>query len=203
MKQIIISFSIIITILNSFNSKANQRQTINISDTIIKNKSMQKNENYTTGFLVDESPTEVFNAINNVRGWWSEQIEGNTDSLNAEFDYHYQDVHRCTMKIIEFVPGKKVVWLVEKNYFNFTKDKAEWVNTKISFDVSEQGDKTLLTFTHIGLNPDYECYSICSDSWGNYIRGSLKSLVETGKGKPNPYEPSIKNAETLKAGNKQ
>jgi len=29
------------------------------------------------------------------------------------------------MKIIEFAPGKKIVWLVLDNYFNFTEDKTE------------------------------------------------------------------------------
>lgn len=52
---------------------------------------MSKSENYTASFTVDQTPEEVFNAINNVRGWWSENIEGGTDKLGAEFTYRYQD----------------------------------------------------------------------------------------------------------------
>ena len=66
-----------------------------------------KNQNYTTTFTVDQSPEKVFAAINNPRGWWSEEIEGSTDKSGAKFTYHYQDVHRCTFKITEFVPGKR------------------------------------------------------------------------------------------------
>lgn len=80
---------------------------------------------FSTTILVDKSPAEVFNAINNVRGWWSEEVIGSTDKLNAEWSYHYQDVHRCKMKIVEFIPGKRIVWLVLDNFFSFTNDKSE------------------------------------------------------------------------------
>jgi len=157
-------------------------------------------QDYTTTFLVDKSPEQAFAAINNVRGWWSEQIEGHTDQLNAEFSYRYKDVHRCKIRITEFIPGKKVVWQVLENHFDFTKDKTEWTGTRIVFDIARMGDKTQVTFTHIGLVPAYECYKICSDAWHNYIDGSLKSLIETGKGTPNPYIPAINSAEALKSG---
>lgn len=167
------------------------------SKIITKIKAME-NQNYTTSFMTDKSPEEVFSAISNVRGWWSEQIDGRTDKLNEVFDYHYKDVHRCKMKITSFMPGEKIEWLVLENYFNFTKDKSEWVNNKISFEIFKKGNQTQLVFTQAGLVPDYECYTICSDAWGNYIRGSLKDLIETGKGKPNPYEPAIQNAEKIR-----
>jgi hypothetical protein len=64
-------------------------------------------QNFTITFSVDQTPEEVFKAINNVRGWWSEEIEGSTDTLGAEFKHHYKDVHRCKMKISEFVQAKK------------------------------------------------------------------------------------------------
>src|SRR5262245_42402195 len=64
---------------------------------------IMSDQNYTTAFLVDQTPEEAFAAINNVRGWWSEEIEGRTDKL-GEFNYHYQDIHRCTIKITELVP---------------------------------------------------------------------------------------------------
>ena len=47
---------------------------------------------YTTTFTVDQTPEEAFAAINNVRGWWSGEIDGHTDQLSAEFTYRYGDV---------------------------------------------------------------------------------------------------------------
>jgi hypothetical protein len=140
---------------------------------------------FSTTILVDQTPKEAFDAINNVRGWWSEEIEGSTTTLNDEFTYHYEDVHNCKMKLVEVVPGKKVVWLVLDNYFKFTKDKTEWTGTKIIFDISEKDGKTQIRFTHQGLVPAYECFDICRDAWTNYIQNSLCNLITIGKGQPN------------------
>jgi hypothetical protein len=140
---------------------------------------------FTTAILVDQTPEEAFRAINNVRGWWSEEIEGNTSKLNDEFKYHYEDVHRCQLKLIEVIPDRKVVWLVKDNYFKFTKDKSEWTGTKIIFEISRVDNKTQVRVTHVGLVPEYECYAICRDGWSNYINNSLYGLITTGKGQPN------------------
>jgi hypothetical protein len=147
-----------------------------------------KTQDFSTSFSVDQTPNEVFNAVNNVRGWWSERIDGGTEHLNDEFTYQRWELHKCTMKLIEVVPDKKVVWLVLDNYFSFTKDQTEWVGTKIEFEISEKDGKTQLQFTHRGLVPAYECYDICFDAWTSYIKGSLKDLITTGKGQPNPKE---------------
>jgi hypothetical protein len=156
---------------------------------------------FTTSILVDQTPEEAFKAINAVRGWWSEEIEGSTDQLNDVFSYHYQDVHYCKMKIIEFIPNEKVVWLVLDNYFKFTKDKNEWTGTKISFEISKKDNKTQIRFTHLGLVPEYECFEICKGGWTNYIQNSLRSLITTGKGKPNSTgKPRTEDEKKLGAG---
>jgi len=145
-----------------------------------------KTSDFTTTILVDQTPEIAFHAINNPRGWWSEDIEGGTDKLNDEFDYHYEDVHYCHIKLTEVIPNQKVVWLVTDNYFDFTKDKTEWKGTKVVFEISGKDGKTEVKFTHEGLVPAYECYDICHDAWTNYIQGSLRNLIMTGKGEPNP-----------------
>jgi hypothetical protein len=152
---------------------------------------------FTTSFLVDQTPEEVFNAVTNVRGWWSENIEGGTARLNDEFLYHYKDVHISKMKLIEVIPGKKVVWCVLDNYFKFTKDEHEWKGNKIVFDITEKDGKTQLRFTQVGLVPDYECFNVCKDAWSNYINNSLRNLVMTGKGQPNPKEEEVEFNEQL------
>ena len=143
---------------------------------------------YTTSFSVDEAPQEVFAAINNVRGWWSGDIEGSTDQLGAEFTYRYEDVHWSKQRITELVPGKKVVWLVVEAHLSFVEDKTEWNGTEISFEIAKNGDKTDLRFTHRGLVPEYECFNNCSSAWSFYINSSLRDFITSGKGAPNPNE---------------
>jgi hypothetical protein len=157
-----------------------------------------ENQDYTTSFLVGEAPRKVFNAINNVRDWWSEDIEGKTDQINDVFFYQYKDIHLCKIKLVEVVPDKKVVWQVLDNHFSFIDDKSEWKDTKIIFEISMEGDQTKLQFTHQGLVPDYECYSVCFDAWGNYINKSLNKLIAAGKGEPNPKEGEGFNSEMVK-----
>ncbi len=193
-----LSIALLLIVFASCQSTVNQAKHDKSLTSKIEKK--MNNSDFTTTFLVDQSPNEVFNAINNVRGWWSESVEGNTDKPGEEFLYYYKDVHISKMKIVEFIPGKKVVWLVLENHFNFTQDKTEWKGNKITFDISEKEGKTELFFTHAGLVPEYECYDVCRDAWTSYIQGSLKSLITTGEGKPNAKEGGL-NAELIEKWN--
>jgi uncharacterized protein YndB with AHSA1/START domain len=168
---------------------------------IKQNYTTMATANFTTTIMVDETPEKVFNAVTNPRKWWSEEIEGGTAKLNDEFNYHFKDVHRSKMKLIEVIPNKKVVWLVMDNYFQFTKDKNEWKDNKIIFEITEKDNKTQLQFTQVGLVPEYECFDICRDAWSNYIKNSLRSLIATGKGQPNPKEGGF-NEQLLQEHNK-
>lgn len=140
-------------------------------------------QNYTTTFAVDQTPEATFAAINNIAGWFT-HVDGDTDRLGAVFYYHYQDSHRCTFKITEFVPGKKVVWHVLQNYFNFTKDPTEWTGTDVVFEIARKGNQTEVHFTHVGLVRAYECYDACSNAWNQCVAGSLRDFITTGKGHP-------------------
>ena len=152
--------------------------------------------NFSISFLVDQTPKEVFDAVNNVRGWWTENLEGGTKKPGDEFEVRFGDVHYSRQRLTEVDPEKKIVWLVTDSRLNFIQDKAEWTDTKIVFDISRQGNQTQLRFTHVGLVPAIECHDACSNAWSDYIQNSLKSLITTGEGKPTPAESekeSLKN----------
>ncbi len=144
-------------------------------------------QNFAVAFSVDQSPQEVFDAINNARGWWSGEIEGETDKIGAEFTYRYQDVHRSKQRVTEFIPGKKVVWHVLEADLSFTKERSEWKGTDIIFEIAKKGNKTEVRFAHVGLVPAFECYNNCSNAWGLLVNGNLRKLITTGKAQPSPW----------------
>lgn len=151
-------------------------------------------QGFTTTILVDRSADAVFDAILDVRAWWSGDIEGHTDRLGAEFTYRYGDMHWSRQKITELSPGRKVVWHVEDGRLNFVSDKTAWNGTDIVFDIVPRGDKTELRFTHVGLLEAEECYQDCSSAWNYYVGGSLKALITTGKARPDAAEPAESRA---------
>jgi hypothetical protein len=157
-----------------------------------RKETIMKTKNFTTTILVDQTPREAFRAINDVRGWWSGEIEGRTDVLGAEWTYSYKNVHRTTQKITELVPDQKIVWHVTESQIDFVRDKSEWNGTDIVFEISRKrdpsGDKTEIRFTHVGLVPAIECYDGCSGAWGFYVNESLRNFIAKGKGQPNPDE---------------
>jgi Activator of Hsp90 ATPase homolog 1-like protein len=140
-------------------------------------------QNLTIAFSVDQTPKQVFDAINNVRGWWTGKIEGNTEKLGDEFTYRYEDIHYSKQKLIEVVPHQKVVWEVLDADLSFADDKSEWKGTKIIFDVARRGDKTEMRFTHLGLVPDFGCFDSCSKGWGYYINDSLRKYIAQSEGR--------------------
>jgi hypothetical protein len=152
-----------------------------------KGEQKMKTKGYATSFTVDKSPQEVFDAINNVRGWWSGEIQGDTDKLGDEFTYQVQDVHRSKQKITELVPGKKVVWRVLDADLSFANNRSEWKGTDIVFEIGKKGGKTEVRFRHVGLVPAYDCYNDCSNAWGMLVNGNLRKLITTGQAQPSPW----------------
>ena len=105
---------------------------------------------------------------------------GPTSKLGDEFIYRYKDVHYSKQRIVEVVPGKRIVWLILEAWPSFIDDKNEWNGTKVVFEVSKKGDETEVRFTHAGLVPQHECFDKCSNAWGYYINGSLRTLITSG-----------------------
>jgi hypothetical protein len=143
--------------------------------------------NFSVSFLVNQSPKEVFNAIQNVQEWWSgfysEEIKGRTENLHDEFSFRAGDgAHYSKQKLVEVAPDRKIVWLVTESELSFIENKDEWTGTKLIFDISEKDDKTKVSFTHEGLTPEIECYTSCAPAWTLYLENKLLPAIIGNKG---------------------
>ncbi len=65
-------------------------------------------ENNFTTITVDAPAQDVYNAINNVSGWWHGEIKGSAAKLNDEFDSIVFSIsHLLKSKSSGFVPNQK------------------------------------------------------------------------------------------------
>ena len=128
------------------------------------------------------SAGEVIKKISNVPEWWGITFTGSAEKQNDTFIVKMGGDSFFNFTVAESIPGKRVVWLVTDCNMPWYSDKKEWANTKLIFDLNENNDETELTFTHIGLTPDVECYKDCKPGWTHWIKTSLFSYFTTGKG---------------------
>jgi hypothetical protein len=145
-----------------------------------------KSQSYSASIEVPGSPADVFNCINDVPQWFKDKgFEGSSTKLHDEFIFCYgegEHAHYSKQKLIEFIPDKKVVWLVTDSKINWIENnKEEWTNTKIAFELSSKGDKTILHFTHEGLVPELNCYSNTVLGWNMIIKDWLFNFITNRK----------------------
>jgi len=143
-----------------------------------------KNKSFTASIEVFKSPHEVFNSITkDVAKWWGgKDLQGSSEKLNDEFVIHHPGAHYSKQKLVEVIPNKKIVWLVTESTLHWLqKDKNEWADTKMIFEISIKADKTVLYFTHKGLVPEKECYTLCQEGWNTVIKKYLFHFIIDGK----------------------
>jgi uncharacterized protein YndB with AHSA1/START domain len=132
---------------------------------------------------------EVYKALatrDGLAGWWTTDTRGDSKvGGNIKFLF-YRDgrlLGGFDMKVLELNAGKHVLWQV-------VDGPAEWIGTKVSFELKQEGDYSIVLFKHQGWKEPVEFMHHCSTKWAIFLM-SLKSLVETGAGKPSPDDVQI------------
>ncbi|MBP7449923.1 MAG: SRPBCC domain-containing protein [Flavobacteriales bacterium] len=139
---------------------------------------------YQHRFTVQATPVRVFEAITRVSEWWTINTEGKSKDVDDEFTVQFGDVHLTKQRVTEAVPGKRVVWRVIESLLPWLKDREEWKGTELFFEIGATDDGAQLTFTHIGLTPQVECFDQCEKGWDYFIGESLYKLITEGTGLP-------------------
>ncbi|HTI10371.1 MAG TPA: SRPBCC family protein [Puia sp.] len=140
-------------------------------------------ENYHCSFTANNTVKEAFDSITRVSEWWTGNLEGSSNNLNDLFTVRFGETSSL-IKIVEWVPDKKIVWQVVDCHLHFLKNKKEWKDTRLLWEVLPDGDATQVRMTHIGLVPALECYANCKDGWNYYVKTSLFELLTRHKGRP-------------------
>lgn len=136
--------------------------------------------NYTVEMEIAKSPNDVFNHLINLKKWWPEDFEGEDIKLNSEFVFSTGDSHYSKNKVIEFVPGMKLVWLVTDSIRK--TDNFQWTGTKMIFELAPKGANTMLKFTYDGVvfeNEYDRLIQVCDTT----IKEMFYNYIMYGKGK--------------------
>src|SRR5258706_9527019 len=137
-------------------------------------------KDYTCSITANITAKEAFENINHVSGWWAKNAKGKSKNLNDTFTVLFGKTFG-TIKIAEMVADKKIVWQVIDCYLDLFKDKTQWKDTKIIWEISTENKSTQIRMTHVGLVPEIECYNDCEKGWNFFITESLFQLMTRHK----------------------
>jgi len=138
---------------------------------------------------IKSSLNEVYKALATREGlaaWWTTNTQGESKvggTLRFRFSAGGREIGGFDMKVLELQPGRHVLWEV-------IDGPAEWIGTRISFELRQDGDYCIVLFKHQGWKEAVEFMHHCSTKWAIFLM-SLKALVETGKGAPSPDDVRI------------
>jgi uncharacterized protein YndB with AHSA1/START domain len=125
-----------------------------------------------------DSVYKALTAVDGLSRWWTTDTKGES-KVDGTIQFRFGN-GGFDMKVLELQPNKRVLWQV-------IEGPEEWLGTKISFDLRQDGDWTIVLFKHAGWNEPVEFMHHCSTKWAVFLL-SLKALLETGKGRPWPDE---------------
>ena len=125
--------------------------------------------------------------IDGLAGWWTEDTEGEGDVGGViRFRFHGAPMpDGFDMKVVDMQPNELVLWEV-------VDGPAEWIGTRIRFELKREDDFTIVLFRHEGWKEPVEFMYHCSTKWATFLM-SLKQLLETGRGEPAPNDVKISN----------
>lgn len=132
-----------------------------------------------------DSPQGVYEALASKVGlarWWTESVSGQS-AVDGTLSFRFGDRGGFDMRVIELFPSARVLWQV-------VGGPEEWIGTKVSFDLRQVGDFTIVLFKHEGWKEPVEFMHHCSTKWAIFLL-SLKQLIETGEGAAYPNDVKI------------
>lgn len=126
---------------------------------------------------------DAYQRLTQVQDWWTKSFKGRAEKVGDKFGVRWGETF-VDFEVIEAIPDQRMTWLVSNCDLPWLKDRHEWTNTQVAWELSSQGDGTSVRITHRGLKPEVECYEQCQEGWDFYVGQSLLRLLNEGKGSP-------------------
>jgi uncharacterized protein YndB with AHSA1/START domain len=127
-------------------------------------------------------------SVDGVAGWWTRETSG-TSQVGESFSVIFRDGEvekgRMEMEVVELNRASGVRWRVMDG-------PAEWIGTDVTFELTQEGDCTVVLFGHRNWREAVEFTAHCSMKWATFLL-SLRALVESGQGRPAPDDLKIDN----------
>jgi uncharacterized protein YndB with AHSA1/START domain len=131
-----------------------------------------------------EDTYKALTSRDGLAAWWTYRASGEAGKVGGLLEFRFER-GGFDMKVVELEPNARVVWKV-------IDGPEEWIGTTINFDLKKDGDYSIVLFSHRGWKEPVEFLRHCSTKWAVFLV-SLKSLLETGKGAPEPNDIKIDN----------
>src|SRR5215472_7752475 len=129
------------------------------------------------------SAEEAYRKVARVSDWWSQRSTGETRQVGDTFRVDFGETW-INFEVVEAVANKRVVWHVTDCHLHSFRDRTEWKDTSIIWDLTTANDTTTITMTHAGLTPAVECFKACEAGWNFHVRESLLKLLTEDRGLP-------------------
>lgn len=122
-----------------------------------------------------------------VAGWWTRETQG-TAAPGGKVDVRFRgadgtEIGQMELEMTKLEANREVRW-------RFVEGPPEWVGTDATFQLTQEGDMTILNFGHRNWKEPVEFMAHCSMKWAVFLL-SLRDLVETGEGRPAPDDMKI------------
>lgn len=136
--------------------------------------------------LVDAAPSELYDAlvqIPKLAHWWTTDVRGES-AVGKRVEFWFSGFQGAVMEVTELRAGEAVCWRVVAG------GATDWLGTDLEFRILPDAHRSLLHFRHSRWPQDARSFPHCSLGWAIFLI-SLKEFVETGKGRPHPYDMPI------------
>jgi uncharacterized protein YndB with AHSA1/START domain len=133
--------------------------------------------------LINASPSAVYEAVTDAKKlahWWTTGARGES-AIGKRLEFWFGEFCAAEMEVTVLKPSELVRWRVTP------KVESDWVHTEVEFKIFRVNKQTVLHFRHSNWREDAKMFPHCSLGWAIFLL-SLKEFVETGKGRPYPYD---------------